>query len=190
MMKNAGVVFLQETHTDVNNQIQWLSEWKGQAILSHGSSVSAGVAILLPPDYKDQPVSIFEIVSGRLLRVDVVTHGIVFSFVNVYAPNIGSEHVIFFEKLKTALSHISHDRTIVLVGDFNCTLSHTLDRNHEEPHSKSADVLQSLIVYHDLVDVWRESFPQVRQYTWVKVNSNMVSGARLDRIYVQKRQIL
>ncbi len=44
-MKSAGVVFLQETHTDVNNQIQWLSEWKGQAILSHGSSVSAGVAI-------------------------------------------------------------------------------------------------------------------------------------------------
>ncbi len=42
-MKSAGVVFLQETHTDVNNQIQWLSEWKGQAILSHGSSVSAGV---------------------------------------------------------------------------------------------------------------------------------------------------
>ncbi len=44
---------------------------------------------------------------------------------------------------------------IVLAGDFNCTLSHALDRNHEEPHSKSADVLQSLIVYHDLVDVWR-----------------------------------
>ncbi len=61
-----------------------------------------------------------------------------------------------------------------------------MDRNHEEPHSKSADVLRSLIVYHDLVDVWRESFPQVRQYTWVKVNCNMVSGARLDRIYVQQ----
>ncbi len=54
------MVFLQETHTDVNNQIQWLSEWKGQAILSHGSSVSAGVAILLAPNYKEQPVSIFE----------------------------------------------------------------------------------------------------------------------------------
>ncbi len=75
---------------------------------------------------------------------------------------------------------------IVLAGDFNCTLSHTLDRNHEEPHSKSAEVLRSLIVYHDLVDVWRESFPQFRQYTWVKVNCNMVSGARLDRIYVQQ----
>lgn len=186
MMKSAGVVFLQETHTDVNNQIQWLNEWKGQVILSHGTSVSAGVAILLAPNYKEQPCSVFDIVSGRLLRVDVTIHGIDFSFVNVYAPNIGSDRVSFFEKLKIALSHIPFDRTIVLAGDFNCTLNHTLDRNHEEPHSKSADVLQSLIIHHSLVDVWRESFPQTRQYTWMKVNRNMVSGARLDRIYVQK----
>ncbi len=59
IMKSAGVVFVQETHTDVNNQIQWLSEWKGQAILSHGSSVSAWVAILLEPNYKEKPVSMF-----------------------------------------------------------------------------------------------------------------------------------
>ncbi len=99
-MKSAGVVFVQETHTDVNNQIQWLSEWKGQAILSHGSSVSAWVAILLEPNYKEQPVSIFYLVSGQLLRVDVTIHGIDCSFVNVYAPNFGSERVIFFEKHK------------------------------------------------------------------------------------------
>jgi len=186
MMKSASVVFLQETHTDENNQIQWQSEWKGQAILSHGSNVSAGVAILLTHEYKEQPVNVLEIISGRLLRVDITVQGNNCSFVNVYAPNIGSERVDFFNKLKTALSDISHDRTIVLAGDFNCTLSHTLDRNHDEPHSQSADALRSLIVYHNLVDVWRESFPQTRQYTWVKINSNMVSGARLDRIYVQK----
>lgn len=59
VMKSAGVVFLQETHTDENNQIQWLTEWKGQAILSHGSNVSAGEAILLTPEYREQPVSVF-----------------------------------------------------------------------------------------------------------------------------------
>lgn len=41
--KKASVVFLQETHTDVDNQVQWLREWKGTAFLSHGSNVSAGV---------------------------------------------------------------------------------------------------------------------------------------------------
>lgn len=59
VMKSAGVVFLQETHTNENNQIQWLTEWKGQAILSHGSNVSAGEAILLTPEYREQPVSVF-----------------------------------------------------------------------------------------------------------------------------------
>lgn len=41
--KKASVVFLQETHTDVDNQVLWLREWKGTAFLSHGSNVSAGV---------------------------------------------------------------------------------------------------------------------------------------------------
>ncbi|KAG1927643.1 hypothetical protein F2P79_024093 [Pimephales promelas] len=64
-----------ETHTDENNQIQWQSEWKGQAILSHGSNVSAGVAILLTHEYKEQPVNVLEIISGRLLRVDITVQG-------------------------------------------------------------------------------------------------------------------
>lgn len=34
------------------------------------------------------------------------------------------------------------------------------------------------------MDVWREAFPLNKQYTWMKVNSNMISGARSDRIYV------
>lgn len=34
--------------------------------------------------------------------------------------------------------------------------------------------------------MWRESFPKSRQYTWLKVNSNTISGARLDQIYIQK----
>ncbi len=41
------MIFLQETHKDIYNQAEWLNEWKGQRFLSHGSSVSAGVAILI-----------------------------------------------------------------------------------------------------------------------------------------------
>lgn len=86
-----------------------MSEWKGQAILSHGSSVSAGVAILFGPEYKQQPVSVFELVPGQMLHVDVTVHGFNFSFFNVYAPNIGSERTLFSRKLKTALSNVLQD---------------------------------------------------------------------------------
>lgn len=92
-------VFFSAGDTDVNNQIQWLSEWKEQAILSQVLSVSAGLAILLAPYFKEQLFSVFDIVSGRLLRIDVTIHRIYFSFVNVYATKIGSDLVSFFEKL-------------------------------------------------------------------------------------------
>lgn len=151
-----------------------------------GSSNSAGVAILLAVEFKEQNVSVFDLIPGRMQRVDVTLRGLDFSFFNVYAPNIGTERTFFFDKLNTALSNVQQGRIIVLVGDFNCTLDHTLDRNHEEPHSPSANVLNKLIIYHDFVDVWREAFPNVKQYTWIKVNSNLVSAARLDRIYIQR----
>jgi len=186
LMKKSSVVFLQETHTDVKNQIQWQSEWDGQVFLSHGSSNSAGVAILLGVEFKEQSVSVFDVIPGRMQRVDVALNGLNFSLFNVYAPNIGTERTLFFGKLHTALSSVPQDRFIVLAGDFNCTLDHTVDRNHEEPHSPSADVFRNLIVYYDLVDVWREAFPDVKQYTWIKVSLNRVSAARLDRIYVQR----
>lgn len=35
--------------------------------------------------------------------------------------------------------------------------------------------------------MWREACPGIRQYTWLKANSNNnISGARLDRVYVDK----
>lgn len=140
VMKNGSVAFLQETHTDVNNQVQWQSGWNGQVVLSHGCSNSAGVAFLFGAEFKDQDMSVFDVIPGRMLRVDVTLRGLNFSLFNVYAPNIGTERILFFEKLHTALSTVPQGRIIVLAGDFNCTVDHTLDRNHEEPHSLSADI--------------------------------------------------
>lgn len=48
-LKHSSVVFLQECHSDQENQPQWEIEWKGPVFLSHGSSTSAGVVTLLSP---------------------------------------------------------------------------------------------------------------------------------------------
>lgn len=63
---------------------------QGQVILSHGCNVSAGVVILLGPKYKGLPLSVFELVPGRMC-VDVTIHGSNFSLLNIYAANNGSE---------------------------------------------------------------------------------------------------
>ncbi len=127
----------------------------------------------------------FEIVPGRILRVDVALGSAILSLFNVYAPNDGRERIIFFEKLSDALSHCPQNNIIMLGGDFNCTLNQQLDRNHNEPHPSSANALKKIVDYYNFVDLWRDTFPRLKQYTWMKVNSNNMSGARLDRFYTE-----
>lgn len=98
---------------------------------------------------------------------------------------VWKEYIFFFLKLKDVISEIPNNRITFLAGDFNCTLDYTMDRNHVEPHLNSVETLKTVVQYHNLVDIWREAFPSDRQYTWLKINANTVSGARLDRIYVK-----
>lgn len=64
--KKSSVILLQETHTDFFNQAEWLSEWKGQAFLTHGSSVSNGVAVLISESVQGNAYSMIEIIPGRM----------------------------------------------------------------------------------------------------------------------------
>lgn len=45
-LKKADIILLQETHTDLQNRAHWVGDWKGNALLSHGTNLSAGVAML------------------------------------------------------------------------------------------------------------------------------------------------
>ncbi len=73
-----------------------------------------------------------------------------------------------------------------LGGDFNCTANASLDRNHPEPHRASMKSLISLIETNDLCDVWRSFHINQRQYTWTHAKDNVLSLARLDRLYCFK----
>lgn len=94
ILKKADVILLQETHTDLQNQSQWFSDWKGNVLLSHGTNVSAGVAFLFSPRVGGILKS-FEIIPGRILRVDVTLGDTFFSLFNVYAPNDGRWYCVF-----------------------------------------------------------------------------------------------
>lgn len=58
------------------------------------------------------------------------------------------------------MNNIPRDNCVVVAGDFICTLDHTFDRNHDEPRLNLAEALKKTIIFHSLVDVWRESFPK------------------------------
>lgn len=44
------MLFLQERHSDSVNESEWLGEWKGHCVFSHGFNVSTGVAVLFFPE--------------------------------------------------------------------------------------------------------------------------------------------
>ncbi len=72
------MIFLQETHKDIYTQAEWLNEWKGQRFLSHDSSVSAGVAILISESTRGGG-------GGGGTTEFYIIYKIL--FINVYAPN-------------------------------------------------------------------------------------------------------
>ncbi len=54
---------------------------------------SAGVAVLFSKSLTIDIFKIEEVVTGRVLFVHVEVEGIKIVFINVYAPNVGSERI-------------------------------------------------------------------------------------------------
>ena len=179
------VIFLQETHSTMKDEVDWGLSWGGQIFLNHGRNVSGGVAILFSCNSKINVLSSCDLVKGRGQMVKANIEGSIYCFINIYAPNIGTERVDFFNNIKKALELNDFDY-LILGGDWNCTVDFNNDRLSEEPHLQSSRNLKSLLVQFDLIDAWRIKFPNERQYTWVKIVDGRVSAARLDRFYLSQ----
>ena len=65
--KNIDILFLQETHSDTNNEVDWGIWWEGQCKLSHGTNLSGGVAVLFNKRCNANILSTVELVRGVLL---------------------------------------------------------------------------------------------------------------------------
>lgn len=183
-LKNLNVTFLQETHSDVNNETDWRMWCGDECFLSHGTNLSAGVAIVFSPTAKVKIISKQELEPGQLLAVGVELNGLLVVFVNIYAPNSGFGRINVFKKLELFLKQKQLEDLIILGGDWNCTLDPSLDRKGEEPNFNSPAVLANILESFAFRDIWRENNVLVKQFTWVKVNEGRISAARLDRLYV------
>ncbi len=67
--KNIDVMFVQETHTDVQNENAWKMEWEGEVIMSHKTNISGGVAILLRKNIIPVSFEVENVVEGQLLKL-------------------------------------------------------------------------------------------------------------------------
>ena len=183
--KNVDILFLQETHSDSRNEVDWGIWWEGQCRLSHGTNLSGGVAVLFNRRCNPKVLSTIELVRGRCLIVRAEIEGYVYCFVSIYAHNQGADRLSFFNTLRDELLKYNHEQ-LIIGGDWNSTEDFTMDRNSEEPHLQSSRALSRIVTQLDIVDAWRLKHPNTRQYTWVKATSGRVSAARLDRFYISQ----
>lgn len=190
ILNDVKVTFLQETHSDSNNELEWYRWWEGECKLSHGTNLSMGVAVLFSKHLDLKIVTTIEVEKGRVLLVIAEIKSVKFLFVNVYAPNIGWHREITYKKLNDAIKQYDDGNICVVIGgDWNCTTNFVLDRNGDEPHSKSSKLLLDITNNLKLVDVWRSRNELVKQYTWIKILDSVMTGARLDRLYISKSEI-
>lgn len=176
-------IFLQETHADINNQKQWLSEWNSQCFLSHGSNMSAGVPILFSIDIQEQPVNTVEIIPERMQRVDGDFHKPSFSLINIYSSNLGTDIFSFL------VVWIKPSQTVPKKGgDFSWWFKLHIESQHRlEPRWTSSLLSRGTQNCNTKPQPTRcvEGNFTYRQYTWVKSTPEKIQKARLDRFYSQ-----
>ncbi len=97
--KKLNVTFLQETHSTVDNESDWRREWSGEAFFSHKSSNSGGVGVLFSRDFLPVSCSVDDIIPGHLLKLCAEFEKVKMVFINVYAPTVASERLLFLDVL-------------------------------------------------------------------------------------------
>ena len=88
----------------------------------------------------------------------------------VYAPSQeNKEKINFLSKLYMWYLHAAED-IILLIGDWNCTLNAELDRDgyKGDPHKHSRNMINSWIDKGEVIDLFRNLYPDVRSFTRFK----------------------
>lgn len=104
--QKANFYFLQETYSDVNDELIWQSE-----------------CILLDPATKINVEFVLSNNTGRIVLITTHLNGVKTSLCNIYAPNNQSEQLKFIQELNNCIIDKSKMTNIIIGGDWNCTLT-------------------------------------------------------------------
>lgn len=153
----ASFCFFQECHSTKEDTNFWRAQWGNELWLAHGSSHSAGVAILRN-DFTGNVVDTDNDPAGHFCFVTISLEGNVVIAVNIYGYNSSSDNDILLDivedKLKQWLNKYP-DAILIIGGYFNVTQNDLLD-SWPPCQSNSSGKLKSFMDRYDIVDIWRE----------------------------------
>ena len=176
--------FLQETFSLEGDVNEWMQQWKGKIVFSHGTSHSCGVMILFKPGLDYDIITQISSDEGRFILLKVKLDGNEYNLCNVYAPTSDKhlDQLYFYNKLHETLITMGNIQThpTIIGGDWNTLLNRNLDRDGGNPGRPNDvnDTIGKIQNDLDVVDIWRLRNPITRRYTWRQLHPLIQS--RLD----------
>lgn len=186
-LKKSHIIMLQETHFRTG-QIPKLTV-KNFPLHFHATnpdSKTKGVSVLLHKDcdFKLEATEVDPL--GRYLFVKGSIQETPVTIANLYCPNIAQ--LTFLTRTLLKLQNFTSG--ILIVGtDLNCTLNPLLDTSDKKSHLPQTTIraIQKRLDSLQLVDTWRLTHPDGRDYTFFSNAKNKYS--RIDYILVTQRDL-
>ena len=165
---------------DIENLVK--SEWGGKCYFSSFSSQARGCAIFFHKNFVAEIIeeSVFRHNSGNFLALNFKFENFTITLSCIYGPNEDNpdfyKDVVFKETEKLQAT----SEFTILAGDWNVSLSHELDTFGylNEQNKNAKNIILENMTNLGLVDIFRETFPQKKRFSWRSFGHN--KRARLD----------
>ena len=182
-----SIVIVQETHSAQNDEKYWRNEWGGDIYFNHGPTTQErGVAALIPKNFAGRVTLTEREHDGRILTLNLSMDSVTTRLIGVYLPvqNRAQQPIDCLELIGEILSVSESDshENVILCGDFNIHCSALDIHNRNFRLTGPAKVLVDILERFELRDVWRDRNPDVRAYTWRRLNPFQQS--RIDYIFM------
>jgi len=182
-----GILALQETHLSDELAMQAEQLFSRRLAIYNSPdpenpTSSAGVAFAINKEKLDtNNITLTTLIPGRAIFLSIPQkHGDTLHLINIYAPNDLSQHTRFWAKVDSQWSAHHLPPPDMMAGDFNMVEA-PLDRTPARTDSESATAaLRSCRQSLNLQDIWRQTFPDGRSFTYTSSHNTM---SRIDRIY-------
>ena len=185
-----GFLFLQETHSTVNDEIKWKDDFKGEVFYSHGKSNSCSVLICFIGSKRLFIRNKLSDNDGRILILDADIDDRNFSLINFYNHDTEAEQLKTLSKLTEMLTklHLTQNNNIICAGDFNLLFNIKLESYGGNPVFKKRSVRKifELKETYNLTDIWRIRNPKAKQYTFRQKHVSGFLQRRLDYFFISK----
>ena len=153
-------------------------EWEGSSIFNSFSSQSRGIAIFMKKGNIANILDTFKDNQGNILSILFEYEGKKILLEGIYGPNNDSPN--FYENEVFEQIEAWEPSFSIFVGDWNVALDQSKDTKNytQENNQQSRRAILDKMEQLNLVDIYRELYPDSKIYTWQKFNQNKF--ARLD----------